>query len=278
MRSILLSLVAVALVAAGAATAGSGATRSGALLAVLNAQRAANGIPGHVQENPSWSQKCARHIAYMGSTGTFSHSEDPSSPAYSADGNWAGQNSVLAQGSRWPTGGPFASAPIHLIQLMSPELRQVGVEATSGYVCVTTWPGYVDSGSKKPTVYSVPGNGAVRVPYAETANELPLVPGDVVGLPRGTRTGFNIMVYAEGVRDPWHLHITAATLTGPHGPVALRTVDRTTPTVGPYLPPGSGFLIPVTPLEPGATYAATVSFGGGEARRSWHFTTASRKG
>ena len=35
-------------------------------------------------------------------------------------------------------------------------------------------------------------------------NELPLVPGDVVGLPRGTRTGFNMMVYAEGVRDPWH--------------------------------------------------------------------------
>jgi hypothetical protein len=86
------------------------------------------------------------------------------------------------------------------------------------------------------------------------------------------------MVYAEGVRDPWHLRITAATLTGPHGPVALRTVDRTTPTVGPYLPPGSGFLIPVAPLEPGATYAATVSFGGGQARRAWHFTTATAKG
>jgi hypothetical protein len=277
MRSTLLCLIISALAAAGAATAGIGAT-SGALLAVLNAQRSANGIPGSVQENPGWSEKCARHIAYMGATGTFGHSEDPASPAYSAAGNWAGENSVLARGSRWPTRGPFANAPIHLIQLMSPELRQAGVEATSGYVCVTTWPGYVDSGSKTPTVYSVPGNGAVRVPYAETANELPLVPGDVVGLPRGTRTGFNIMVYAEGVRDPWHLHITAATLTGPRGPVALRTVDRTTPTVGPFLPPGSGFLIPVAPLEPGATYRASVSFGGGQARRTWRFTTTTAKG
>ena len=277
MRSTLLSLIVAALAAAGAATAGRVAA-SGALLADLNAQRAANGIPGRVQENRTWSEKCARHIAYMGSTGTFGHSEDPASPAYSADGNWAGENSVLARGSRWPAGGPFASAPIHLIQLLSPELKRVGVDASSGYVCVTTWPGYVYSGSKKPTVFSVPGNGAVRVPYAEKANESPLVPGDLVGLPRGTRTGFNIMVYAQGVSDPWHLHITSATLTGPRGPVALRTVDRTTPTVGPFLPPGSGFLIPVAPLEPGTTYTASVSFGRGQARRTWQFTTATAKG
>jgi hypothetical protein len=273
MRTTLLSLVVVALAAAGAAVAGSGAA-PGAILAALNSQRTANGIPGRVKENPSWSEKCARHIAYMGSTGTFGHSEDPASPAYSADGNWAGENSVLAEGSSWPGGEPFANAPIHLIQLLSPELRQVGIEASSGFVCVTTWPGYAQSRWKTPRVFTVPGNGARGVPAAETADELPFVPGDVVGLPRGTRTGFNMMVFAEGVRDPWHLRITAATLVGPHGPVAVRTVDRTTATVGPYLPSGSGFIIPVVPLEPGATYTASVKFGGGQARRTWHFTTA----
>ena len=272
-----LCLAVVALAAAGAAAADSGAA-SGTILAALNSQRTANGITGRVKENRIWSQKCARHIAYMGATGTFSHTEDPANPAYTADGNWAGENSVLAEGSSWPNGNPFANAPIHLIQLMSPELRQAGIDAASGYVCMTTWPGYGTSGWKKPTVFSVPGNGATRVPYAETADESPFVPGDFVGLPRGTRTGFNIMVYAEGVRDPWHLRITAATLTGPHGPVALRTVDRTTPTVGPYLAPGSGFLIPVAPLEPGAVYRASVTFGKGQARRSWHFTTATAKG
>jgi cysteine-rich secretory family protein len=277
MRTTLLSFVIVALAAAGAAAAGSGAA-SGTILAALNSQRTANGIPGHLKVNPDWSQKCARHIAYMGSTGTLAHSEDPASPAYSAAGNWAGENSVLAEGTSWPTDNPFANAPIHLIQLMSPELRQVGIEASSGFVCVTTWPGYGSPARTTPTVFSVPGNGARGVPYVQTANELPFVPGDFVGLPRGTHTGFNIMVYAEGVRDPWHLHITAATLTGPHGRVAVRTVDRTTATVGPYLPPGSGFLIPVAPLDPGATYRASVSFGGGQARRSWHFTTATAKG
>jgi len=276
MRTTFLSFVVVALAAAGAAFAGSGAA-PGAILAALNSQRIANGIPGRVKENASWSEKCARHIAYMGSTGTFGHSEDPSSPAYSAGGNWAGENSVLAEGSSWPDGDPFANAPIHLIQLMSPELRQVGIEASSGFVCVTTWPGYASSRWRSPRVFTVPGDGARGVPAAETADELPFVPGDVVGLPRGTKTGFNMMVYAEGVRDPWHAHITAATLTGPSGPVALRTVDRTTATVGPYLPPGSGFLIPAAPLEPGTRYVATVSFGG-QARRTWHFTTATAKG
>jgi len=277
MRTTLVSVIVLALAVAGAAVAGSGAA-PGTILAALNSQRTANGIPGRVRENAAWSERCAKHIAYMGTTGTFAHSEDPSSPAYTADGNWAGENSVLAQGSSWPTGDPFASAPIHLIQLLSPELRQVGIEASSGFVCVTTWPGYTAAGWKTPTVFTVPGNGTGGVPVAETADELPFVPGDVVGLPRGTTTGFNIMVFAEGVRDPWHLRITAASLTGPHGPVAVRTVDRTTATVGPYLPSGSGFIIPVAPLEAGATYTASVRFAGGEARRTWHFTTATAKG
>src|SRR2546422_4157384 len=173
MRTTLLSLVVGALAAAGAAAAGSAAA-PGAILAALNSQRTANGIPGRMKENPGWSEKCARHIAYMGATGSFGHSEDPASPAYSADGRWAGENSVLAMGSGWPTGNPFASAPIHLIQLMSPDLRQVGVEASSGYVCVTTWPGYGSSRWKKPTGFTVPGNGATPGPDAQTGGELPL--------------------------------------------------------------------------------------------------------
>src|SRR3954467_6439438 len=133
MRTTLLCLAVVALAAAGAAVAGSGAA-PGTILAALNSQRTTNGIPGPLRENMNWSEKCAKHIAYMGSTGTLGHSEDPSSAAYSADGNWAGENSVLAQGTSWPGGDPFASAPIHLIQLLSPELRQVGIGASSGFV------------------------------------------------------------------------------------------------------------------------------------------------
>jgi hypothetical protein len=271
MRTILLILAAAAALAVAGAAAAAGHP---AILAALNSERAANGIPARVRENPGWSAKCAEHVAYMAATGSFSHSESPASPKYAANGSWAGRHSVLAMGSSWQEGDPFASAPLHLIQLMSPELRQVGVdEDASGYLCMTTWPGYESAGWKKPTVYSYPGNGAAGVPYAETADELEFVPGDFVGLPRGTTTGFNIMVFAEGTADPWHLHIVAATVTGPGGPVELRTVDRTTPTVGRYLPPGSGFLIPVAPLQPGAVYRASVRFAGG-LRHTWHFRTA----
>jgi hypothetical protein len=275
-RSIVLALAAaLALVVTGVATAAGGGASRADILALLNAERAANGIPGHVRENVTWSAECAKHVAYIDSTGVLSHSEDPANAAYTPGGSWAGVHSVLAMGTRWADGDPFATAPLHLAQLMSPELRSLGVdESPNGTVCMTTFPGYVPLGVKKPTVFSVPGDGASGVPSAETANEFPFVPGEFVGLPRGTRTGFDIMVFAEGLDDPWNAHIAAASLTGPDGPVAVRTVDRTTATVGDYLPPGGGFLIPVEPLAPATTYTAAVSFAGGRARRTWRFTTA----
>jgi hypothetical protein len=276
MRPLILSLVtALVLVFAATASSSGGATANVQILASLNAERAANGIPIRVRENTAWSSKCAKHVAYIDATGQFGHTEDASSPASTADGRWAGANSVLAMGATWRTGNPFATAPLHLIQLLSPELRRLGVdESASGTICMTTFAGYNASGWKKPAVYSVPGDGAVGVPYAETAQEFPYVPGDFVGLPRGTETGFNVMVFAEGIPDPWHAHIAAATLTGPAGPVELRTVDRTTPVVGDYLPPGAGFLIPVAPLAPGTTYTASVTFAESRAQRTWRFTTA----
>lgn len=244
-----------------------------ASVAALNAERAANGMPAQVRENAEWSSRCADHVRYMAATRTLTHVEDYASPSYTAGGSWAGEHSVVAQGAGWDGRDPFADAPLHLIQLMSPELRQVGVAQGSGYLCITTWPGYDPAGWSKPTVYTYPGDGATGVPYAETAHEFPFVPGGFVGLPDGTRTGFNIMVFAEGIAEPWHAHVVAASLAGPRGRVAVKTVDRTTPTVGAYLPPGSGFMIPVAPLRPGTTYRASVRFAGG-LRYTWSFTTA----
>jgi Cysteine-rich secretory protein family len=273
MRAITIILgVAVALaVASGATAAGTGG--SNAILDALNAERAANGIPAGVRENRGWSAKCAEHVAYMAATGSLSHSEDPASTRYTAGGNWAGEHSVIAFGPGRGTRDPFANAPLHLIQLLSPMLQQVGIaDDSTGYLCITTWPGY-RSGTAKPTVYTYPGDGATGVPFAETASELPFVPGDFVGLPRGTATGFNIMVFAEGIANPWRARLVSATVRGPGGKVAVKTVDRTTPTVGAYLPPGSGLVIPASPLQPGTTYRATVRFAGGSAH-TWRFTTA----
>jgi hypothetical protein len=237
---------------------------------LLNAERVANGIPA-VLENAAWSAACADHVAYMAAARSLTHVEDPRSTRYTASGSWAGENSVVAEGSGWGTRDPFASAPLHLIQLMTPELRRIGFADGSGYLCVTTWPGYGANG--RPAVYTYPGDGATGVPYEERAHELPFVPGDFVGLPRGTATGFNLMVFAEGVADRRRTRIVSATLTGPEGRVVVKTVDRTTPTVGTYLPPGGGFVIPVAPLRPGTTYRASVRFASG-LRHTWSFTTA----
>jgi hypothetical protein len=273
MRRTALIVVIAGLIAA-AVTASAGADAHPGILAALDAERAANGIPAWVRENTGWSTKCAEHVRYMADTGSLTHDEDPSSPAYTKDGSWAGDNSVLALGVSWGDSDPFATAPLHLIQLMSPELRQVGVATDSqGYLCVTTWPGYDSAGWHRRTVYTYPGNGATNVPFAERADEFPFVPGDFVGIKRGALTGFNIMVFAEGIRDPWTAHIAVATLSGPDGTVSVKTVDRTTPTVGEYLPPGSGFVIPTSPLQPGTLYRASVRYTDG-LRHTWHFVTA----
>lgn len=277
MRVSTLILAAIAGLGLAAAATAARPVDSSAILDALNAERAANGIPADVRENGAWSAKCADHVAYMAAAGSLTHTEDPSSARYTASGSWAGRNSVLAFGESWGSSDPFETSPLHLIQLMSPELHQIGVaDDSSGYLCVTTWPGYKPSAKAKPAVYTYPGDGVVGVPAAETASEIPFVPSEFVGLPQGTRTGFNIMVFAEGLTDPWLAHIVSATLTGPHDrAVAVKTVDRTTPTVGAYLPPGSGFVIPAAPLRPGTRYQATVRFAGGPSY-TWSFTTGGR--
>jgi Cysteine-rich secretory protein family len=263
---------AVVLSAAAAAPAPRAADGAG-IVAALNAERAANGLPADVVENVDWSASCADHVAYMAAARRLTHVESPGNPHYTAGGSWAGRNSVLALQTGSEIGNPFADAPLHLIQLMSPELQEIGVAGGGGYLCITTWPGYRPLDAQPPSVFTYPGPDAVGVPFSETANEEPFAPGDFVGLPPGATTGFEIMVFAEGIRNLSRAHVVSATLVGPDGRVAVRTVDRTTPEVGAYLPPGSGLLIPVAPLEPGATYRATVRFAGAR-RHAWRFTTA----
>jgi hypothetical protein len=268
-------LVLILVVAVLPAAARAGGTRTSArAIASLNAERAEHGLPP-VTENPAWSAKCRTHNAFEARNGVIAHGEDPALAGYSAAGAWAGANSVLGFGS-WANGNPFATAPIHLIQLMSPLLAQTGVDESKGHVCMTTWPGYAFRrfDGREPKLFTVPGDGATGVPFAELGSELPFTPADVVGL-HGKSTGFNLMVYATGVDGAT---LASASLTGPAGnTVALRTIDTRNDRIGPYMPPGSAFLIPVKPLVPGTRYTAQVRFraAGTTLERTWHFTTAS---
>jgi hypothetical protein len=273
-RRRVLALVVCAVAVAPSAAA---APTPRAVITSLNEMRARNGIPGNIVENAVWSRRCARHNAYELENDTLAHEEDPGKPGYSEAGSWAGANSVLAVG-----GAPvevFTSAPLHMVQLLSPELRQVGIAMTGSYTCITTFPGYSATAyrGKAERVYTYPGDGATAVPRTETSNELPFTPGQFVGIPAGSTTGPALFAYAEGSWSGWKVSVAAVSITGPDGAVAAKSIDRLTPVVGEYLPPGAAVVIPVLPLLPLTRYAAVVTLrdgAGHTATRSWSFTTS----
>lgn len=245
------------------------------IIAALNAERAEHGLPP-VTERREWSKKCALHNAYGVRNGTLGHDEDPARPGYTEGGRWAGANSILAAGTSWANGNVFATAPIHLIQLMSPLLKETGVDERDGYVCMTTWPGYDHDRYASPRVFGYPGDGAVDVPAAEEARERPFVPGDFVGLPAGTVTGFHIMAWGVGM-DRSSTRLRAAELRGPNGKlVRIKRLDRASDEIGPYLGRGAAILIPVRPLAERRVYTVSVGFvddSGRKVARTWSFTT-----
>lgn len=255
--------------------AGAMAIGGGEIVQRLSQQREANGIPGGLTEDPEWSADCAKHNSYEAQTGEFGHSENPSSPYYSAEGDWAAHNSVLAWGNlSWANGNPWEQAPIHLLQLLAPALIEMGAAENDGHNCATTWPGYKRSSPAGVTAYSYPGNGVSGVVPTEHAAESPFVPGDLVGLPAGTATGRYLLAYLAGVpaSDASGVSATAG-LRSTAGPAELRVVDSTNPQVGSYMPRPSAFLIPAQPLQPLTDYEAVVHWAvGGAPLAEQHFS------
>jgi hypothetical protein len=254
-------LLATVLVVGGALSAlpspASGVTSQQAI-AFLNAQRVANGLPGGVVENPEWSEGCRLHVNYIALNGgiDFSnpHDEEPGKPGYTALGQEAARSAVLGATFSADGANGWEDAPIHLMQTLAPAL------SVTGYAdgCLWTWPGYQRAAPEQTALYSYPNNTAVA--YTETASEWPYVPGEFIGLPQNAATGPYLYVFAFG-QNARSVELTGASLTGPDGPVEVRTVDDTTSgpkgNLGGYLPPG-GMVIPVSPLRPDASYTANV--------------------
>ena len=228
-------------------------------------------------QNPQWSHDCALHDNWMAQNHALSHQETPGSPGYTEEGNWAGQHSVLAVGQpafTKPSRNPFLNAPYHLGQILYPSLDVMGAAEAHGYDCETTFPGYKRAHPAKDRLYSFPGEGK-SIAWAQNAAEGPAVPGDAVGLPQGTTTGPNLIVFWDGPQSPAPLtDVRRATLTRKDGAkVDVRVVDDRNG----YAWPGSGFVIPVRPLKPGREYTGKVTFGSRYASRtfthSWTFRT-----
>jgi hypothetical protein len=276
------SLLVVAIACALLGPAGAAAISSTEIVQRLSQQREANGIPGGLVERADWSADCAKHNYYGAQSGELRHSEDPSSPYYSAEGNWAAENSVLASGSSWNQGNPWEEAPIHLIQMLAPQLSEMGAAENDNHNCATTWPGYQRPEPTSLTAYSYPGNGVSGVVPTERAAESPFVPGDQVGLPEGTATGRYLLVYLAGVEPSDAPDVTAtATLSTGGGPVDLRVIDSTNEEVGGYMPQPSAFLIPALPLKPLTAYQADVKWsmeGAQLFEQRFSFTTGTNPG
>lgn len=262
--------------------AGAAAISGPEIVQRLSWQREANGIPGGLVERPDWSADCAKHNYYSAQTGELRHSEDPSSPYYSPEGNWAAENSVLAGGAGWSQGNPWEEAPIHLIQMLAPQLSEMGAAENDNHNCATTWPGYHRPEPAVLTAYSYPGNGVSGVVPSERAAEAPTVPGAQVGLPEGTVTGRYLLVYLAGVESSDVPDVTvAATLADDGGAVDLRVVDSTNEEIGGYMPQPSAFLIPAQPLKPQTAYEADVKWstdGGLLFEQRFSFTTGNNPG
>ena len=273
-RSAVVMLLALLLLDVGAAMAGTAEQD----LASLNAKREANGIPAGIALNPDWSAKCGQHVVYMRKTQTVEHAENPSSPWYTEGGNWAAGHAVLAAGIAW-TANAFLweTAPLHLAQLLAPQLSEMGIADDDEFVCATTWPGYLRTLPPTTTVVTYPGLGT-SIYSSEASAEWPTTPAQALGL--ANPTGPHLYVYQWG--PPTLSGVTAAgapiaiesaTLTGPSGPVRVHWVDPTNPIVGPYLTAASGIIIPDHPLATNAVYTASVAFTNG-VRYAWSFDTA----
>jgi len=240
-------------------------------VAALNAQRAANGIPGDLVEQPGLTAACSAHNRYMERNGVLEQSEDPHKPRYTSRGAWAARNSALGRDTWTPSHNPWERTPIQLMQLLSPRLAALGASSSYHHVCATTWPGYVRAAPAQPSLYPYPGDGVAGVAFEHWSFGFPFTPGDFVGLPAGFTTGPNIYVMADIAGQG---RIVDASLVGPDGPVQIRTVDNTIDRLGSQLPTG-GIMIPVSPLQPGATYTASATLAVGDVTltRRWSFST-----
>lgn len=271
------ALLAVAVLAAALPVA-AGAATPAQIVAKLNAQRVANGIPGGITLNPDWTTGCRHHVRYEELNGIpWTHQEVAGKPGFTKDGQLAAITGDQAYTNSWDLGNPFENLPLHLATLLAPGLQQVGAFESGRRVCVSIALG----GGRQladDRLFTYPGGGRTGVPTSQIVHgEWPHAPGDVVGLPQGTTTGPTIYVFSAG---PWQfagpLRLTAASLRGPRGPVAIRVVDpRTHPAIAPYVAPGVFFLIPVSPLAPGTRYNASVTVAGnGDTQtRAWSFRT-----
>lgn len=254
------ALAVTALLVAGAPAA-TAAVTSGQAVAFLNAQRAANGIPGDLANDPNLEVGCQQHNRYMEANGSLDHGESPSNPYYTpegaGEGPWEYRGEVLHY-EGYDGGGqnPWEWAPIHLYLMLDPERTTAGYDS-AGYTCMRMGGSRAVDFEETPRFFSYPGPGTQGIYPEEIAFEAPYVPQQLVGIPEGVPTGPNILLFSLGTAG---LDAESFSITGPSGQVPARMVDEDTENeVGSgHWFRGGGVLIPEQPLAAHTAYEVSV--------------------
>ncbi len=236
---------ALALVAAavpGALTMGVpdalGAGLEGAsVIALINRQRAANGIPpittDDQEEASSWCPREFEAPFAHGETGRVSASED----VWSSDAT------------------PYSTAPLHQYILYNPLATVAGdVHTASGTDCLgDSEPNLLAPiDTPTPTFYAFVNERGPRYARAsEVARELPTTPQQQLGEPASERTGPQILLYAIGLG--FTPHASTVTLATRSGAVVAGTKVAAETLGGVLVPP---------PLKAGTSYVLTIGWTG----------------
>ncbi|MCP9491666.1 MAG: CAP domain-containing protein [Solirubrobacteraceae bacterium MAG38_C4-C5] len=251
---------------------------------MLNEWRGRVGL-GAVTLDPANTEGCRQHAEYYRLNGTTGHSEDPSRPGYTVEGDRAAGSSVLAYDASISE-GPYAweEAPYHRTSLLAPRLAAAGFWAEHGLGCMGVFNRNDAIRTAGVAAYPYPHHGQTGVEASfdcfETPNPCTRVPGNDGETPIG-------FVPTVNLNGPWsHIsgpEITSASLRPDRGsPVAITIEDRSDPR-GAFLDGGFSML-PHEPLRGGTWYTASargVLHGSGADEQmpfdvSWRFQTQPR--
>jgi hypothetical protein len=251
-RSTLLTALTVLVIAAGCASPAAADVTGADIVGFLNAQRAANGLPAAIVEDPALSAGCWTTPGRLRAPGSWSASSNPFDESIS----------------------PFVRPP-GLEKLLAPRLDRMGAATKPSNVCAA-----VASSSSRPApaadiTYTYPVDGAQEwwTRHWTTVEGQPDESGQTH--PETVAVGTVLHAFFDGpdLTPQATAEVTSATLTGPRGSVPVDAYGSPAPT-----------RVTITPrdrLQQYTTYTATVSAdvqpeGGGSARaftRTWSFTT-----
>ena len=231
----------------------------------------------NLTENATLSDGDTKHSIYMVKDNLVTHSEDPTKPYYTPEGDAAARNANIEVNTTTNTTDDQAidwwmQAPFHAMGMMDPRLQTTGFgsygDSTSSPwhfgAAIDTSRGNPFSGGTYPVYF--PGNGNTEPLTTYSGGEYPdplqACPGYAVptGLPVFIEVGGNVSTTA-----------TVHSFTGNGAPLNHCVIDSSNTALSSYLAARGGVIvIPQQPLQSGVKYVVALTVNG--LPYTWSFT------